>query len=204
MSASVKEKYKTILAHERSWAHSLVKSFKKPRPISVWEVLMPVFLIFNFARAKADRDVFVQNVMFTKELALKAARDMVMKGRTKEAVTAPIEEKTVALLKSVDEGIYSDTIRQKQLVEIDILIDHYHRLLQADGAHFDALVSSAYGTRAHYSDFIDRLQAAERGVNAASLETVGTRGNPDFVATLEDLTARFRAATVERIFGQRQ
>lgn len=200
----MKEKYKSILAHERSWANSLFKSIRAPRQISVWEVLMPIFLVFNYARAKADRDTFVQNVLFTKELALKAARDMVMKGRTKDAVTAPIGERTRALLESVPEGIYSEQIRQKQLLEIDLLIDHYGRLFQADGSDFDSLVLSAYGGRADYAAFLEQLKAAEHDVNLASLQTVGPRGDPEFVSKLEDSTHTFRTLTSDRIFGQPQ
>lgn len=202
--ASIKEKFKSIRAHEQAWAYYLVKSFRPQRPISVWEVLMPIFLIFNYARAKADRDTFVQNVLYTKELALKAARDMVIKGLTKDAAMAPIDEKTRALLESVPEGIYSELIRQKQLLEMDLLIDHYCRLFQADGSDFDSLVLRAYTDRAEYAAFIDRLKAAEHDVNVASLQTVGPRGEPEFVSKLEDSTHTFRMATADRIFGQRE
>ena len=55
----------------------------------------------NFVRKKSDRETFVQNLLFTKEMALRAALDLKVKGMSKDEAKVPIEEKTRALLKSV-------------------------------------------------------------------------------------------------------
>jgi hypothetical protein len=199
---SLDKKYKRILSQERAWAYALAASLKKPRPISVWEVVMPILLIFTYAARKVGRETFVQNTLFTKKLALDAARDMVKKHRGREAVMAPIEKKTQDLLSSVEEGVYSEVIRERQLEEIDFLIDHYCRLLKAEGDDYDSLVRDAYPVRGEYLDFVERLKSAEREVNVASLQTVGSRGDPAFVAQLEQTTDRIRTEFVKRIFGE--
>ncbi len=58
---------------------------------------------------------------------------MIKKGQPGEEVMSRIENKTNRLLTSVNEGIYSEEIHQKQLKEIDLLIDHYCKLLEAKG-----------------------------------------------------------------------
>ncbi len=164
---------------------------------------MPILLIFNYAARKVGRETFVQNILFTKQLALDAARNMVKKHRSREAVMASVEKKTRNLLSSVGEGVYSEAIREKQLGEIDLLINHYCRLLNAEGDDYDSLVRAAYGGQGDYLDFLDHLKSAEREVNVASLETVGSKGDPSFVAHLEQTTDRIRTESVKRIFGER-
>lgn len=194
-------KYKWILAQERAWAGSLAASIHKPRRISVWEVLMPLLLIFNYAGLKVSRETFVQNNLFTKQLALNAARDILEKPVSRGAAMAPVKQKTRDLLSTVEEGVYSEAIREKQLYEIDLLVDHYCLLMESEGRDYDSLVRGVYRDRRSYLGFLNRLQKAEQEVNAASLKTVGSRGDPLFVSKLEETMETLRMATVERIFG---
>ena len=192
--------YRCILSQERAWARSVARLAIKPRPISVWEVMIPVFLIFNFVRSKNDREVFVQNLLFTKELALKASLDMIKNGRTKRAVMAPIEEKTRDLLANISPEIYSEDIRSKQLQEIDFLIDHFSKLLAVAGKDFGALVESAYQSLESYRPFLTRLSNLEKEVNLAALRTLGARGDPALVSRMEETMDRLRSAGAENIF----
>lgn len=194
-------KYKRILSHERSWAYALAESLKKPRVISVWEVLMPVFLIFNYARSRADRDFLAQNFMFTKEMALKAALEMLKKDRARATIMADIEVKTGRLLSSDKNSLYSAAIQRAQLREIELLVDHYCRLLEAHGTNYEALVAGTYPTKQDYLRFLNRLKATEKDVTDAALQTLGSRGDPQFVATVEENAERLRMATADKIFG---
>ena len=67
---NIEAKYKTILSQERSWAISVARSGIKPRSLSVWEVLIPVLLVFLYAKSRTEREVMVQNLLFTKDQAL--------------------------------------------------------------------------------------------------------------------------------------
>ena len=192
--------YKRILSQERAWARSVARLAIKSRPISVWEVMIPVFLIFNFVRSKNDREVFVQNLLFTKDLALKASLDMIKNGRTKRAVMAPIEEKTQNLIATVSPEIYSEDIRSKQLQEIALLIDHFSELLEVEGKDFGALVKGAYQRLESYRAFLTRLRSLEKEVNLAALRTLGTRGDPALVSRMEETIDRLRRDGAENIF----
>lgn len=196
--------YKCILAQELAWARSVSRLAIKSRPISVWEVLIPVFLIFNFVKSKNDREIFVQNLLFTKKLALKSALDMLENNRTKREVMAPVEEMTRKLLTTISPEIYSQDIREKQLQEIDFLIDHFSRLLNAAGKDFGSLVSGAYQGIESYLTFLDRLGNLEKEVNLAALRTLGTRGDPALVSRMEETIDRLRRTSAEEIFKRAQ
>jgi hypothetical protein len=62
-----------ILEHEVSMARAISALLIQSKPISVWEIMIPVIFILNFAKTKQSREVFVQNHLFTKNMALKAA-----------------------------------------------------------------------------------------------------------------------------------
>lgn len=138
--------------------------------------------------------------MFTKELALKAALDIVKKNRSKETAMAEIKSKTKKILSSVTSGIYSDDIRREQLKEIDLLIDHYCRLFKVDGEDYFSLIAGAYQTRKDYVSFIKHLQSAENNVIAAAQRTLGTQADMQAATRLEMLTQQVMTAELEKIF----
>ena len=94
-------KYKILLEHELSMARAVAGSLIQPKPISVWEVMIPVIFILNFAKLRQSREVFIQNNMFTKNMALKAAFDRFKKGLSRQEVMDSIESQTKKTLSSV-------------------------------------------------------------------------------------------------------
>jgi len=194
-------KYKIILEHERSMARAVAGSLIQPKPISVWEVMIPVIFILNFAKTKQSREVFIQNHLFTKNMALKAAFDMFKKELNKQAVMESIESQTQKTLSSVPDSIYSDEIRREQIKEIELLIDHYGKLFKADGENYAGLVVSAYQIRENYAAFFRQLKAAENDVMMAARRTLGDQADSWAAGRLEELTDRIRAAGVEKIFN---
>jgi hypothetical protein len=198
---AVDTKYKIIIEHERSTAGAVAGSLIQPKPISVWEVMIPVIFILNFVKTKQSREVFIQNHLFTKNMALKAAFDMFKKGLNKQAVMESIESQTRKTLSSAPASIYSDEIRREQIKEIDLLLDHYCKLFNADGENYAGLVVGAYQTRENYADFFKQLKAAENDVMMAARRTLGDKADSQAAGRLEALTDRIRAAGVEKIFN---
>ena len=158
MPASLKKKYDLIYNYERLIGNSVALIVIKSKPIGVWEFLIPIVFILHYMRNKQSRELFTQNYMFTKRLALDAAFKMLKKGLSREDVISRIEDKTRALLTAPEtQGIYSETIRQQQMIEIDLLFDHYIKLLSAAGEDYDAITRDAYGDRLDYLEFHDQL-----------------------------------------------
>jgi hypothetical protein len=197
----LKKKYELILSRERAVAKSVALQAIKPKPFSVWEVLIPVIFILSYMRAKESRETFTQNLLFTKKLALEAAYDMVKKEQSREAVMARVRSHTESLLASVPAGVYSDEIRREQIKEIDLLIDHYCRLIRAEGGDYAALVINAYQTKEAYCAFHEKLRSAEINVTEAARRTLGVQADSDIAARIEAATDRLRLAEVEKIFN---
>jgi hypothetical protein len=196
-------KYENILAKERTLAKTVANAVIGQNPVAVWEVLIPIVFLFGFLKFKRARETFALNFMFTKKLALEAAFGMIKKGETKEEALARIKDKTSHLLASDQKGIYSVKIRQKQMREIDLLIDHYHKLLNAEGKTYPSMVKNGYRDRKDYAAFLKHLEQAEREVNRAATQTLRTSSAPEIVAKMEEAADRVRSAEVERIFGGR-
>ncbi len=194
-------KYEKILSQERSLAKTVANGVIGQNPVGVWDVLIPIVFLFNFLSFKRARETFALNFMFTKKLALEAAFNMIKRELNKEEAMTQIKDKTSQILASDKKGIYSVKIRQKQMREIELLIDHYYRLLNAEGKDYATMVKNTYKNRKDYAAFIMQLEQVEKEVNRAATQTLRTSSAPDIVSKMEEATDRMRAAEVERIFG---
>ena len=198
---AVDTKYKIILEHERSMAQAIAGSLIQSKPISVWEIMIPVIFILNFAKLKQSREVFIQNHLFTKNKALKAAFDMFKKGLNRQEVMDSIESQTKKTLSSVPDSIYSDEIRREQITEIELLVDHYSKLFEAFGEDYATLVIGAYQTRENYAAFFEQLKAAENDVMTAARRTLGDQADGQAAGRLAEITDQVRVAGVDKIFN---
>jgi len=167
-------KYESIFAKERSLAKAVTSAVIESKPITVWEIMIPILFLLSFLRFKRTREIFTLNFLFTKKLALEAAFDMIKKGMSKEVVIKRIKEKTSNILAQDNKGIYSIKIRQRQLKEINLLIDHYYKLLNAEGKSYASMLKNAYQTHERYVTFLGQLGRAEKEVNRAAAQTVRT------------------------------
>jgi hypothetical protein len=173
----------------------------RPKPLTVWDVMIPIIFIMNYMDSKKRRELFAENLMFTKKLALEAARDLLGKGQSREQVSAMIEQKTSSVLASENTGLYSEEIRQSQIKEIDVLIDHYLKLLNAEGKDYSSLVINAYQSKRNYGSFLNKLKAVEKEVILAAKQTLGAQTDPGLVSKMEDATDTIRMVAVDKIFG---
>ncbi len=203
MISDLKKKYSIILSRETAIARSVALAVIKPRPFSVWEVLIPIIFIFGYMKSKENREVFAQNVLFTKTMALQAAFDMLKKDLSRDAAMKRVRSKTKEMISSIPEGIYSNEIRREQLKEIDLLVDHYCRLLNSTGDDYDAMVFNAYQTPDRLADFYERLQKAEEGVGRAARNTLGGKADTDTLARINAALQKSRLKETEKIFDAR-
>ena len=201
MPASLKKKFDLIYDYERFIGNSVALRVVKSKPIGVWEFLIPIVFILHFMRNKQSRELFIQNYMFTKRHALDGSFKMLKKGLSRENAISGIEDKTRALLTAPEtQGIYSETIRQQQMNEIDLLFDHYSKLLGTDGEDYDALTRNAYGNRQNYFIFHEQLTSAEKKVSDAARQTLGSKADVDALLRIEKVTEEIRQSQIEKIF----
>jgi len=201
MSSDLKKKYNHIYNYERAIGSSVALKVIQSKPIGVWEFLIPIVFILHYMRNKQSRELFIQNYMFTKRHALDAAFKMLKKGLSREEAIAGIETQTRALLTAPEtQGIYSDTIRQQQMCEIELLFDHYGKLLGGKGENYDALARNAYGSRPTYVKFHERLKSAEKKVSDAARQTLGAKADVDALLRIEKATEDIRLKRINKIF----
>jgi hypothetical protein len=182
-------------------AKGLAVSLIRFKTLTVWEIMIPVIFILNYVKLKQSREIFIQNQIFTKKMALDAALDMKKKGASKDTIMMQIKAKTKELLTSVPGGIYSDDIRRQQLKEIELLVDHYTKLLNAEGQDYASLVTSAYQSAREYNSFFRQLKSAEKEVMSAAQRTLGSQTDMAAAQKIESLTDRMRAAEMNKIFS---
>lgn len=190
-----------ILAQERRLAKGVAKAVIGEQQVTVWDVLIPLIFAVNLFRYLRARETFALNFLFTKKLALETAKEMVKRGLDKEKALAKARRRTAEILAADRRGVYSQKIRQKQLREIDLLVDHYLKLIHADGKDYDSMVRNAYGTRESFEAFLRELQGAERAVNMAARQTVGGAQALEIIAKMEEAAERLRQQLTDRIFG---
>jgi plasmid maintenance system killer protein len=193
-------KYENILAQENTVAKAVARSVIGVNSVTVWDVLIPIVFVFNVLKFKRAREIFALNFLFTKKLALQGAFDMIKTSQSREDALTQIRNRTSEILASDKKGIYSIKIRQKQMREMELLLDHYFRLLNAEGKDYVSMVKHAYRTRQNFAAFVKELEGIEKEVNRAASQTVKTASAPDIIIKMEEATARLRAAEAENIF----
>jgi hypothetical protein len=193
--------YHEILEQEVRLARSVAITARRLRPFSVWEVLIPIVFILGYMRSRQQREMFVQNFIFTKKLALEAARDMRLDALPYDQVFERIEAKTKNLLETLEPNIYSEAIQQAQLAEIRWLIPHYQRLFETEKRRYADCIVAAYPTRDIYVSFLDDLRQTEKAVAAAAVKTVGDQANLEMVKRIETCSHRLRLKDADRFYS---
>jgi hypothetical protein len=195
------KKYDSILSQEEARARRVSYTVNKSKPISVWEVMVPFIFISSYMKMKQVREIFAQNLIFTRKLALDGALEIRKSGKTREQIMASVAEKTEKLLTDDTLEIYSDSIRQAQHDEVEYLIDHYGKLLDAQGTDYASMVRNAYETKDALLRFQERLKQSKERVTKEALESLGDKADPDLLERIETVLQRERTAELEKVFG---
>jgi hypothetical protein len=75
---------------------------------------------------------------------------------------------------------------------LNVLIDHYMDLLQAEGDHIEDLIKSVYKNRTNYLLFINRLNSVEKKFNTALKSHL-----PDTIDGANDIMAAMETYSAE-------
>jgi len=165
-------KKRIIWQYELKLAKRAAKElFKEQKPTKGWNLLVfPLYLV-QYLRYKSTLRSVCNNFLFTKKLALEAAVQ-VIGGQTEATQMRIIETRTRMLLQGRTRPYYTQAIRRKQLIEIELLIRHYVALLKSSATSYGAMIRDVYPDRNSYTSFLKRLQQVEREVLAASATTL--------------------------------
>ena len=164
MVEASEKKYKVILDYEMSFARAVAMGVHMRRPFTIWRLLIPFVFVFDNLRMRSDAEVFAKNFVYIKKMALDAALD-ISKGEKRQSKLAQIENETREW--PISKKLFSSQIHQGQMTEIDLLIEHYARLLGAEGDDYQSLVQGAYQTPEQFNAFLQQLSSIEKEIDTA-------------------------------------
>jgi len=208
MEIKMFDKFNVVLRYEQELASGLASRVMEKPQVSVWMFLFPFVLIPFMQRVQQFQEslnLFSRGYLFTKQLALDAALKVGTEGRSNKDAVA----EAALLVRRGDQNSgsgfvdYRQKVRERQIEEIELLIDHYHALLSSSGDSYSLLVVGAYKYRENYLEFLKQLEEAEKQVNQASIKAYGSEVEnlPDIIAKMELALATFRADETCKIFG---
>ena len=159
-----------ILMTEEKMAREVTLGVIVTRPLTVWHYIIPGMFIIDFLRRGSALRRYTEHFMFPRKLAIDTAQALAQ-GEDEAAVFSHIESETRAWLNSLD--LYTPGLLNTQLAVIKLLIEHYGRLLKADGVSVYALIKAAYESRDNFQKHLDELTAAEAEVDRELIAKLG-------------------------------
>ena len=190
--------YDIIVAAEEQFAREVTFGVLYQRPLSVWHYLIPGMFIIDFLRRSTAIRRYTQTFMFPRKLALQAAHD-VLRGYDITSVDMRIDAEIQKWLDS--HHLLSSELSRTQKMAVDVLTEHYTKLLQADGEVYYDLIEAAYPSRHDFQTYINQISAAEKEVDRAILALRGD--NEKLVDKLQleaQQVAERRSRILEAIF----
>lgn len=181
----MEKKHKVILEAEESFARAVALGVHVKKPLSAWRYILPGMFIFDFLRRSSETRRYSDLFLFPRKLALNGALD-ILNAEDRKKILSQIDEKMREWLSS--SNLYSEILHRKHMDEIDLLVDHYAKLLHAAGNNYLTLVKNAYGTQPQYEAYLQQLSSSEQEVDRAIAEIQGET---------EEIWGRLRAEQVQ-------
>jgi hypothetical protein len=190
-----------IYQEERSVARAVAADVIGTQTFGVWDFVVPPIFFIKLLKHNRSKEAFILNLLFTKKLALDAAREMVASGLSREAALKKAAEVTDSVLATDTRGVYSDKVRQKQLREIDLLIGHYYNLIMSEGKTYEAMLKAACRDRQAYLEFVRQINGSEKEVNHAAISLAGNNESArDFVSRMEKSIVEIRRLDADKYY----
>ncbi len=168
------DRHHMIVAAEEQFAREVTLGVIVQRPMTVWHYIIPGMFIIDYLRRGSAISQYTKHFMFPRKLALDAARAL-LEEQDKTTVTSQIEDDISTWLNSLN--LYSQELLHAQTVVVDLLMDHYLKLLKTDGDTYLFLIKNAYKNRGNYKALIDGLTSAEEIVDGKIIEKIGKNKN---------------------------
>jgi hypothetical protein len=164
------DRYDIITHAEEQFAREVCLGVVYLRPLSVWHYLIPGMFIIDFLRRGSIIRKYTETFMFPRKLALEGARSL-SAGETRAVIDSHLEGEIKNWL-TAHRLDHQDLVKaQKETV--DLLMDHYLKLLQAEGESYYDLIEHAYSSRENFEAHLQQIAAAENNVDQAILGKVG-------------------------------
>lgn len=163
-------KYNHILKAEESFARRVALGVITKRPVKPLFQLIPGMFIFDFLKRNHEIRRYSQYYLPPRKLALDVARDIVI-DNNKDETLQDVEGKTRVWLET--QGLYDSNTNQSLIAVVHFLIEHYVKLIQANGESYNDLVKNAYSLQGNYEVYLDQLASLEKEFTQAVSKKLG-------------------------------
>jgi len=195
------EKVDKILAAEEAFARRVALGVLVTAPQSVFHTLIPFMFIFDFLKRGTVMRRYTGYFMFPRKLAVRAALD-ILEGDSKTKRLSDIEPEIETWLKTLK--LNSSGVHRKQMEIVQMFVENYLKLLEADGETYQALVKTAYDNRHNYEAYLRRLASVEEELDKAIIETLGDSEKlRQKIEAEREQVKRMSDKLVDEIFQQR-
>jgi len=169
-----------------------------------WRIIIFPIFVYDFFRYRRRLQVLRKNLFFTRKFALDAARN-IHQGKERAWEIRQIEIKTREILDKEKKGFYTEKIRNKQLQEIEWLINHYLDMLGSNQPNYRDALKAKYTAKGSYLAFLHSLQRVEEEVIQAAVTTMrkGTKKERRlWFDKVRAATKKIRMENAEKIYSE--
>jgi hypothetical protein len=192
------EKHDIIRGAETQFAREVTIGVIYLEPPSAWYYLIPGMFIIDFLRRTTAISRYTKHFMFPRNLALDAARDL-LNGEDRTRIDRHVENSIEKWLRSLN--LYSTELTRAQKAAVDLLTEHYTRLLDTEGTGYHELIEKAYPSRSAFENHLRVLTAAENEIDQAIIAQAGNNEKLKEKLQLEaQQVAKRRDKTLENIY----
>jgi hypothetical protein len=192
-----------IWNHEVSQADQIARALlEKADRKPLWKNIVAPSALAEQIRVRGKIKTTRQNLLFTKGLAFQAAK-AVEDGDDPSLTLGRVDATTREVLKSSSDELYTETIRRRQLKEVELLFDHYLKLIKSPATGYDAKIRDVYESKEKYRNFVKRLEKRESDVIQAAISTVKKSSKKErhaWYTQVQQKTREARTQEIESIF----
>ena len=164
------DKYNIIVSAEEQFAREVTLGVIVTRPLTVWHYIIPGMFVIDFLRRGSAIRQYTKHFMFPRMRALDAAMGE-MQGEDKESLNSRMREDIRLWLESLN--LYSSDLFQAHVELVELLAEHYLKLLTAEGDTFYLLIENAYQDSDKFKQFIESVTPVENEVDRQVIEKLG-------------------------------
>lgn len=167
-SKELSRKYWIIHEEENQFARTLAIYIRSKMPQPKWHLLIPFKFLYEFLSTRRLGDDLFRNAMFFKIMALKSAYRLYM-DENAQSLRQEFSDKLQEKLETLN--LNTSKAHEIYLELIDLFVDHYHRLMSAQGKTYKELLKNGYnGDASEYEAFLDRVGQLEEAIVTETLE----------------------------------
>ena len=197
--------YHSIQKFEKRQAHRIAASLIELEKSKFnWRIIVFPLFFYDFIRYRRRRQVLCKNLFFTRKDALEAGRN-IHQGKERDWEIRRIEIQTRDILDKEKKGFYTEKIRNKQLQEIQWLINHYLDMLDSNQPSYPDALKAKYTSKGSYLALLNSLQKVEEEVIQAAITTMRKGSKKErrlWFDRVRSATKKVRLETAERLYAK--